>query len=161
MSEFKLPEIRFIPDVDEMPITLENLKAQIEWINSYNLQSRLGADDPNGDPVPVRYIGKNRYWIHESEGVDPTVGSYAQFSVYDLDPRAPDGRRLLVRYKLTDEEGNIVQTVAMARKHIEAARLEAERSEAMKRKDPKLNETVKIHMPAIYTPEEAIKKAMQ
>ena len=161
MSEFKIPEVRYIPEVDEVPITLTSLKAQIEWINAYNLQCRLGADDLNGDEIPIRYISRNRYWIHESEGIDATVGPYVQFSVYDLDPRSPDGRRLLIRYKLTDENGNIVQTVAMARKHIEAARLEATRAELMAKKDPKLNNVVKIHMPEVFAPEEAMQRAVR
>ena len=161
MSEFKLPDINFVPEIDEISITLASFKKVVEWANEYNLQSRMGADDPNGDPIPVRYLGKNRYWIQEGEGYDSTVGSYALFSVYDMDPRSPEGRRLLVRYRLTDSRGNLVQTQAMAAKHIQACRLEAERKERMAKKDPKLNQTVDIHLPDIFTPEKAKAKALR
>ena len=161
MSEFKLPDVNFVPEIDEISITLASFKKVVEWANEYNLQSRMGADDQNGDPVPARYLGKNRYWIQEGEGYDSTVGSYALFSVYDMDPRSPECRRLLVRYRLTDSRGNLVQTQAMAAKHIQACRLEAERKERMAKKDPKLNQTVDIHLPDIFTPEKAKAKALR
>jgi hypothetical protein len=161
MSEFKLPDVNFVPEIDEISITLASFKKVVEWANEYNLQSRMGADDQNGDPVPPRYLGKNRYWIQEGEGHDSEVGSYALFSVYDMDPRSPDGRRLLVRYRLTDSRGNLVQTQAMAAKHIQACRLEAERKERMAKKDPRLNREVDIHLPAIFKPEKAKEKALR
>jgi hypothetical protein len=161
MSEFRLPDVKFVPEVDEIPITLAKFKSVIEWANHYNLQSKLGKNDHDGDAIPTRYIGRNRYWISESVGHDETVGDYALFSVYDLDPRAPDGRVLLVRYRLTDARGDLVQTQAQAAKHIQACRLEVERQEAMEKKDPKLNQTVNIHMPAIYKPAKAQAKALE
>lgn len=161
MGEFKLPDTKFVPDIDEIPVTLAKLKAVIEWINDYNLASKMGRDDPAGDPIPARYIGKNRYWISEGTGIDEMVGEYPLFSVYDLDPRGTDGRVLLVRYRLTDSRGQLVQTQAMAAKHIQACRLEAERKERMAKKDPRLNQTVDIHLPAIFTPEKAKAKALR
>lgn len=161
MSEFKLPDVKFVPEVDEMPITLAKFKRMIEWINEYNLASRMGANDPAGDPIPTRYIGKNRYWIIEGNGIDEKIGDYALFSLYDLDPRASDGKILLIRYRLTDSRGELVQTQAQAAKHIQAARLDAERKERMARKDPKLTNAVNIHMPAIYKPEKAQTKALE
>lgn len=161
MGEFKLPEVKFVPEVDEIPVTLAKFKDIIDWSNAYNLASRMGQNDQAGDAIPARYIGKNRYWIAESEGQDEKVGPYASFSIYDLDPRAPDGRVLLVRYRLTDSRNNLVQTQAQASKHIAAARLEAERKERMAKKDPKLNDSVDIHMPAIYTPAKAQAKALE
>jgi hypothetical protein len=161
MGEFKLPDVNFVPEIDEISITLASFKKVVEWANEYNLQSRMGADDQNGDSIPARYLGKNRYWIQESEGHDPSVGTYALFSVYDMDPRAPEGRRLLIRYRLTDSRGDLVQTKAQASKHIAACRLEAERKERMAKKDPRLNREVDIHMPAIYKPEKAQKKALE
>ena len=161
MGEFKLPEVTFVPSIDEIPVTLAKLKEQIDWANAYNLASKLCQNDQAGDPIPARYLGKNRYWISEGEGQDNKVGPYAIFSVYDLDPRATDGKVLLVRYRLTDSRNNLVQTQAQASKHIHAARLEAERKERMARKDPRLNETVDIHMPAIYTPAKAQAKVLE
>ena len=160
-GEFNLPNIRFVPEVDEISITLAKFKKQIDWMNAYNCASRLGQNDPEGDAIPARYIGKNRYWAVEGEGIDDKVGAYPLFAIYDLDPRATDGRVLLVRYKITDSQGNAVQTQAMAAKHIHAARLEAERKERMAKKDPKLNLNVNIHMPAIYRPDKAQKKALE
>ena len=55
----------------------------------------------------------------------------------------------------------VIQTQAMAAKHIQAARLEAERKERMAKKDPALNNQVKIHMPAIYRPGKAQQKAVE
>ena len=161
LGEFKLPDVRYIPDIDEVPITLARFKQQIEWINEYNLAARMGGLDPAGDNIPARYIGKNRYWANESEGRDEAVGPYPVFCIYDLDPRAAEGRILLVKYKIVDPQGEPVQTQAMAAKHIQAARLEAERKERMERKNPALNNQVKIHMPAIYRPEKAQKKAVE
>lgn len=161
MGEFELPDTKFVPEVDEISITLAKFKSIVEWVNEYNLCSKLGKNDPAGDAIPARYIGKNRYWIVESEGQDDTVGAYALFSVYDLDPRAADGRVLLVRYRLTDSRGDLVQTQAMAAKHVQAARLEAERKERMAAKNPKLTQEVNIHMPAIYTPAKAQAKALE
>jgi hypothetical protein len=161
MGEFRLPDVRFVPEIDVVGITLSNLKAQIEWINEYNLAARMGGLDPAGDPIPARYIGKNRYWMSEGEGRDNTVGSYPLFTLYDLDPRATDGKTLLITYKLVDPHGELVQTQKMAAKHIQAARLEAEREERMKKKDPKLNNTVSLHMPAIYRPAKAQTKALE
>jgi len=161
LGEFKLPDVRYIPDIDEVPITLARFKQQIEWINEYNLGARLGRLDPSGDPIPARYIGKNRYWIDEGEGRDEKVGAYPLFVVYDLDPRATDGRLMLIRYKIVDPQGKPVQTQAMAAKHIQAARLEAERKERMEKKNPALNNVVKIHMPAIYRPDKAQQKAVE
>jgi hypothetical protein len=161
MSEFKLPQITFIPEIDEVPITLAKFKSIIDWSNEYNLASRMGQNDQAGDPVPARYVGKNRYWITEGEGQDAKVGPYAVFSVYDLDPRAADGKVLLVRYRLTDSRNNLVQTQVQASRHIQAARLEAERKERMAKKDPKLNQMVDIHMPDIYTPVKAQAKALE
>lgn len=161
MGEFKLPETKFVPEVDEISITLARFRSQIDWINEYNLCARQGKLDPAGDEIPARYIGRNRYWAIEGEGQDPTVGAYPLFSIYDLDPRAADGRVLLARYRITDSGGNLVQTRAMAAKHIQAARLEAERKERMARKDPRLNNTVDVHMPAIYRPAKAQEKALE
>ena len=160
MSEFHLKEVKFVPEIEETPITLAKFKKQIEWINGYNLAARLGKLDPDGDVIPVRYIGKNRYWVVEGEGSYSIVGAYPLFAVYDLDPTSQDGRVLLVRYKITDNQGHLLQTQAMAAKHIRAARLEAERQERMAKKDPKLNNTVNIHMPAVYRPAKAQEKAL-
>ncbi len=161
LGEFQLPDVKYIPEIDEVPITLARFKQQIEWINEYNLAARLGRLDPAGDPIPARYIGKNRYWAVEGEGRNDKVGSYPMFIIYDMDPRATDGKLLLIRYKIVDPQGQPVQTQAMAAKHIQAARLEAERKERMARKNPALNNQVKIHMPAIYRPEKAQKKAVE
>ena len=76
LGEFKLPDVRYIPDIDEVPITLARFKQQIEWINEYNLAARMGGLDPAGDNIPARYIGKNRYWANESEGRDEVMGPY-------------------------------------------------------------------------------------
>lgn len=158
-NPFNLPETKFVPDVDEKPITLAKMKKIIEWTNEYNLKCRLGAaQDDDGNPIPAQYLGRNRYWMSYGEGQDEAVGPYSMISVYDLNPSAPDSRTLLVRYRITDSRGNLVQTAAQAAKHIQACRLEAERKEAMARKDPKLNESVNIHMPAIYKPVKAIQK---
>lgn len=161
MGEFNLPNIKFVPEVDEIAVTLAKFKKQIDWMNSYNCASRLGQNDPEGDAIPARYIGKNRYWAVEGEGIDEKVGAYPLFAIYDLDPRAPGGQVLLVRYKITDSQGSLLQTQAMAAKHIQAARLEAERKERMARKDPKLNFGVSIHMPAVYRPGKAQQKALE
>jgi len=161
MGEFKLPEARFVPEVDEKPITYIKLKDIIEWLAEYNLCSCIGKNDQVGDAIPARYLGHNRYWITESQGQDDAIGAYSLFSIYDLDPRSPDGRVLLIRYRLTDSRGDLVQTRAQAIKHIRAARLEAERAERMKKKDPKLTSTISIHMPAIYKPVKAQKKALE
>ena len=161
MGEFNLPDVKFVPEVDEIAITLAGFKKQIDWMNAYNCASRLGQNDPEGDVIPARYIGKNRYWAVEGEGIDEKVGAYPLFAIYDLDPRATDGRVLLVRYKITDSQGTTLQTRAMAAKHIRAARLEAERKERMAKKDPRLNHEVNIHMPAVYRPEKAQQKAME
>lgn len=161
-NPFNLPESKFIPEVDELPITLAKMKKIIEWTNEYNLKCRLGAaQDADGNPIPVQYLGRNRYWISYGEGSDEAVGPYSLISVYDLDPSAIESRTLLVRYRITDSRGNLVQTAAQAQKHIRACRLEAERKEAMAKKDPKLNESVNIHMPAIYKPEKAIEKVQR
>jgi hypothetical protein len=157
-NPFNFPETKFCPEVDEVLITLAKLKKIVEWSNAYNLKCRLGAaKDDDGNPIPLNYMGHNRYWISMGEGTDETVGPYSLVSVYDLNPSETDTRTLLVRYKITDSQGGIVQTEAQAAKHIRACRLEAERKEAMAKKDPKLNESVNIHMPAIYRPERASK----
>ena len=160
MGEFQLPDVRFIPGIDEIGITLSKLKNAIEWCNEYNLASRMGGLDQAGDTIPDRYLGKNRYWISESEGLDPAIGSYPLFCVYDLDPRQPD-KILLIRYRIVDPQGNLVQTQAMAAKHIQAARLEAERKERMAKKDPALNNAIKVKMPDIFRPVKAVKKALE
>src|SRR5574344_908340 len=105
LGEYKLPDVRYIAEIDEVAITLGRFKQQIEWLNEYNLAARLGWLDPAGDPIPARDIGKNRYWVDESEGRDDKVGAYPLFVVYDLDPRATDGRIMLVRYKIVDPQG--------------------------------------------------------
>ena len=76
MSEFHLKEVKFVPEIEEIPITLAKFKKQIEWFNDYNMAARLGKLDPDGDAIPVRYIGKNRYWVVEGEGSDSIVGAY-------------------------------------------------------------------------------------
>lgn len=157
-NPFNLPETRYIPEVDEVSITLARLKTIIAWTNSYNLQCKLGAaKDENGDPIPIQYVGRNRYWMSYAEGYDEVAGPYSLVVVYDLDPSLPDGRTLLVRYKITDSRGNIVQTAAQAQKHMIACQLEADRQEQMKKKDPRLTSSIDIHMPAIYS----AKKAME
>lgn len=161
MGEFKLPDVKFVPEIDIVGITLSRLKKQIEWCNEYNLAARMGGLDPSGDPIPDRYIGKNRYWITEGEGLDQEIGSYPMFLIYDLDPRALDGRALIVRYKIVDPQGNPVQTQKMAAKHIQAARLEAERKERMAKKNPALNNAIKVKMPDIFRPVKAAKKALE
>lgn len=159
MDVFGLSENRFVPEVDELNITLYRLKQVIEWTNEYNYLCRMGAArDQNDDPIPVQYIGKNRYWMNTGEGQDDKVGPYSLISVYDLDPTAPEGRRLLVRYRLTDARGKLVQTMAQAEKHIIACRLEAERKERMAKKNPRLNTTIDIHLPQIYSPAKAASK---
>jgi hypothetical protein len=158
-NPFNLIEAKYVPEVDEVPITLAKFKKIIEWSNAYNLSCRLGAaNDSEGAAIPVIYLGRNRYWLSLGEGNDEIIGPYSQVSVYDLAPNGIDSGTLLVRYKITDSRGNIVQTAAQAAKHIHACRLEAERKEAMAKKDPKLNEQVAIHMSAVYTPTKAIGK---
>jgi hypothetical protein len=158
-NPFNLPEAKYVPEVDEVPITLAKLKKIIEWCNAYNLKCKLGAaQDDDGNAIPLNYVGRNRYWLSMGEGQDEAVGPYSMVSLYDLNPSASDSRTLLVRYRITDSRGDIVQTAAQAAKHIHACRLEAERKEAMARKDPKLNETVNIHMPSVYKPSKAIEK---
>ena len=93
--------------------------------------------------------------------MDQEIGSYPMFLVYDLDPRATDGRALIVRYKIVDPQGNQVQTQKMAAKHIQSARLEAERKERMAKKNPALNNTIKVKMPDIFRPARAVKKALE
>lgn len=159
-NPFGLPDIRFVPEVDELPVTLSKMKKIIEWINDYNLQCRLGAKyDKSGDEIPVQYVGRNRYWIHQVEGRDETIGEHTLFAVYELDPSTDEKRILLCRYVLVDSRGDFVQTAAQARKHLIASRLDAERKERMAKADPKLTDTIKIHMPSIYKPSKAIEKA--
>jgi hypothetical protein len=155
-NPFNLPEVTTIPGTDEVPVTLAKFKKICEWTNDHNLQCKLGAEtDNDGSPIPVYCVGKNHYWLSYGEGQDDAIGPYILISVYDVH-EGMEKKVLLKRYRITDSRGNIVQTADMAQKHIRACRLEAERKEAMARKDPKLNEAVNIHMPAIYKPEKAL-----
>jgi hypothetical protein len=159
MVDFGIPEHKFLPEIDEQPITMENFKKIIEELEIYNKDSRLWKKyDSSGGEIPERYRGRNRYWVNQGEGNDETIGPYTLISIYDLDPEAKDGRRLICRYKIVDNDGiTPLQSLEQAERHAMAARMEAERQERMAKKDSKLVSALHIQMPTLYRPEEARK----
>lgn len=164
--DFGLNQIKFVPEIDEIPINPYRLKKIIEDCNEYNTDSKLGKKfDSTGGEIPERYRGRNRYWLTAGEGHHEIHGDYPLISLYDMDPESPDGRVLICRYRpersaqktKSGEELPAVplQTVAQAEKSLRAARLEAERRERMARKDPKLVQDIKIKIPTLMAPSAA------
>ena len=158
MVDFNFPEARFNPELVEIPASMDEIKAIIEDCEDYNRDSRLWKiRDEYGNEIPMKYRGRNRYWITKGETEDTVHGPYTNIQIYDLDPEAKDHRRLIAKYKIVSEDGTVMQTIEQAERHVMAARLEAERVERMALKDPKLNSSINIHMPLLYHPDEARK----
>jgi hypothetical protein len=161
--DFGLKDVKFIPEIDEIPINPNRLKKIIEDCVEYNLASRQYKKyDSSGGEIPERYRGRNRYWLTAGEGHHELYGDYPIISLYDLDPEALDGRVLICKYRperpaqktTTGEELHAVplQTLAQAEKQIRAAQLEAERQERMAKKDSKLVSEIKIKIPTMMAP---------
>jgi hypothetical protein len=155
-----LVETKSIPEIVEIPITGGRARLMIEELEDYNSDSRQwkAYTTRTGDEIPQKYRGRNRYWVQPGEGVDSSIGNYPTLSVYDLDPEAEEGKVLIARYRITDTEGNTLQTLPQIEKHVKAARLDAERKERAARADPRLQESLKVHLPTFYRPETGRKK---
>jgi hypothetical protein len=161
--DFGLKNSKFVPEIDEVPINPHRLREIIEELEQYNLACRLYRKyDAVGEEIPAKYRGRNRYWATVSEGHHETYGEYPLVSIYDQDPEALDGRVLICRYRperpaqKSTTGGELpavpLQTIAQAEKQIIAARLEAERQERMKKKDPRLATDIKIKIPTLLAP---------
>jgi len=164
--KFDLPEVKFNPEIDEVPINPYRLKKIIEDVNLYNKDSRLWKQyEAGGEEIPMQYRGRNRYWLTVGEGQDAKYGPYTVVSLYDLDPQE---KTLICKYKIVREatktltgkelEEVPLQTLAQAEKYVKAARLEAERQERMAKKDPKLTSEIKAHIPLMMAPDAARKR---
>jgi len=161
--DFELPDVKFVPEIDEIPINPYRLKKIIADCEEYNSDCRLFKKfDSTGGEIPARYRGRNRYWLTAGEGHHKIYGLYTIISLYDLNPESPDGRILICRYRperpaqktTTGQELPAVplQTLAQAEKAIKAAQLEAERRERMAKKDSKLVNEIKIKIPTLMAP---------
>jgi len=156
--DFGLPERRFVPEIDEVPINPFRMKLLIEELETYNLACRQWKKYYEGEEIPEKYRGRNRYWASPADGNDAEHGPYTIIWIYDLDPSALDGRALIAKYKIARYDGAPLQTLQQAEKHVRAAQLDAERKERQAKKDPRLNNELKVHMPLMYSPTAARRK---
>lgn len=145
------------PDKQVLGISPTALKEVLEELEAYNLQCRLGRRyDQYEREIPIKYRGINRYWWPSQfdEAPDELLGSTHILPIYDTDPEYRE-KTLLVRYQVQDEDGTPMQTLAVAEKHIRAARLEADRKERMLMKNPELSASPKIVLPDFHRPDAA------
>jgi hypothetical protein len=144
------------PDRQITGITPDNLKVVLEELEAYNLQCRLFRKyDQYQKEIPIQYRGINRYWWQDFQESTNEKGEVEHIlAIYDNNPEFAT-KTLLVRYRIEDENGMPMTTIATAEKHIQAARLEYDRQQRMAAKNPTLSDSPKITMPVFHTPTEA------
>lgn len=145
----------YIPEIKPQPITEANYKTMILEHELYNKDCRLfKAFTEDGEEIPLKYRGANRYWKTEGVMLDPVIGEHTLYFIYELDPEEPGGRVLLAVYYITNEAGEKLQDMSQIQKHTKAARMEAERQERMSRKYPELVSKIDTKLPQLMTPVE-------